>query len=96
MIGSLLSAIRQNGSEDDSAGVGDGGGEDDGAAEEHQEESDENAAGSPSNVDATVEYDPGQRPLADVASTHQSIVSPSSIEERANAVRTGEYWTKTL
>ncbi len=96
MIGSLLSAIRQQGSEDDSADVVDGGGEDDGTDEEHREESDENPTDFPSNVDATVEYDPNQRPLADIASTHQSIVTPSSIEERANAVRTGDHWTKTL
>ncbi|WP_256393038.1 VirB4 family type IV secretion system protein [Natronoarchaeum rubrum] len=93
MIRSLLSSIRSSGTTDDPDEVVEEDdltdGEGPGASSEHTEP-------SPSHVDATVEHEASQRPLADVSSTHQSVVAPSCIEERANAVRTGDTWTKSL
>ncbi|SNZ15345.1 hypothetical protein SAMN06269185_2463 [Natronoarchaeum philippinense] len=95
MIRSLLSSIRPGVSADpdDADETTD---QDTATTEDASEETSETTERSPSRTDTTVEYDPSQRPLTDVSATHQSVVAPSSIEERANAVRTGDHWTKTL
>ncbi|NHN48018.1 transfer complex protein [Halostella sp. JP-L12] len=46
--------------------------------------------------DVTVAYDPTSEPLDDVRDVHQSIVAPSSIEHRSNAVQTGDQVTKSF
>ena len=51
---------------------------------------------SSSDSDVTVSYDQPTLSLDDISSIHQSVVTPSSIDEHANAVRTGEQWTKTM
>jgi len=51
---------------------------------------------APQDGDVTVAYDQPSLALEDIASIHQSVVTPSSIDECANAVQTGEQWAKTM
>jgi len=46
--------------------------------------------------DVTVTADAADGPLNSIPEIHQTVVSPSSITRRPNAVRTDEEWTRTL
>ncbi|WP_324759547.1 VirB4 family type IV secretion system protein [Haloarcula sp. GH36] len=53
-------------------------------------------AEQPETDDSIVAYEPTGTELDSTADVHQTLVTPSSIEEEANAVRTGQTWTRTL
>ncbi|MFC7076810.1 VirB4 family type IV secretion system protein [Haloarcula halophila] len=58
-------------------------------------ETDETAEQSEAD-DAIVAYEPTGTALDSTADVHQTLVTPSSIEEVPNAVRTGDTWARTL
>ena len=49
-----------------------------------------------STDDISVEYDPAGDELDDASAIHQTVVTPSDIEQTPNAVRTGNQWARTL
>jgi len=49
-----------------------------------------------SGTTVSVEYDGSDTPVPEVPDIHQTVVTPSSIERKHNAVRTGNQWTRTL
>jgi len=64
----------------DSSGRTDGGDADDDTEATHE---------------VTHEYPGSETPLDSIPSIHQGVIAPDSIEERPNAVRTGDSWTRT-
>ena len=46
--------------------------------------------------DVAVEYEPSQRDLDEPGTVHQGLVTPSAVEQRPDAIRTGEQWARGL
>jgi len=46
--------------------------------------------------ESSVEYDGAQTPLDSLADSHQSLVAPENVVERASGVEMGERWRQTL
>jgi len=44
----------------------------------------------------TVDYEPSERVLDDPGTVHQGLVTPSNVERRPDAIRTGDQWARGL
>ncbi|WP_436926217.1 VirB4 family type IV secretion system protein [Halosimplex amylolyticum] len=96
MIETLLSALPTRETETDPSGESEG--PDAGSTEAEPPTTSETGGGAAAGV--SVDYDPssvnGGGDTPSVPDIHQTVVTPSSIERKPNAVRTGEQWTRTL